>query len=530
MHLPACLIILDGYGLAPDSNGNAISLAQTPVLDNLFANYPHAHLAASGKDVGLPDGQMGNSEVGHLNIGAGRIVYQELSRINKACEDGSLQKNPILSEAFARVKESEQSGSDATVHFMGLLSDGGVHSTNTHLYALIDAALSAGVKNIAVHCFMDGRDVSPTSGIRYVEDLENVIFDFSSKYPDSNVYISSLSGRYYAMDRDNRWERVSRAYEALVNAKPLTAKNPKDYVSNSYDIEITDEFIEPVSFNTRGMNPGDAVIFYNFRPDRARELTRAITDINFDGFDRDYLNDVEFICLTEYDPQIDAKVAFPKSFPENVLADVLAENGLTQYHIAETEKYAHVTFFFNGGIEDLKTGEMRKLIPSPKVATYDLQPEMSAPEVAQTLASAIRNNEADVYIVNFANCDMVGHTGIIPAVTKAVEAVDEGVQIVLDAMQEKSGVTLITADHGNADCMLSESGSPHTAHTCAPVPLVLVDNSRSEKQVKLSDGRLCDIAPTFLDLIGIEAPVEMTGRSLLATQALYAYNLLFVRK
>lgn len=517
MHLPACLIILDGFGLAPASRGNAISLASTPTLDNLFQNYPHIELAASGEDVGLPDGQMGNSEVGHLNIGAGRIVYQELTRINKACSDGSLQTNPVLCDTFSKISTADKQGSDATVHLMGLLSDGGVHSTNGHLYALVNAALISGIKNIAIHCFMDGRDVSPTSGLGYIEELMKKIEEFSNDFPDANIHIESIAGRYYAMDRDNRWERVERAYNSIADASPLSKLNPKEYILESYDLNITDEFIEPVSFYNRGIKPGDAVVFFNFRPDRAREISYAIADANFDGFNREFINDVEFICLTEYDPQLDAKVAFPKTFPQNVLADVLADAGLTQYHIAETEKYAHVTFFFNGGIEEAKTGEIRKLIASPKVATYDLQPEMSAPQVADTLASAIKNDEADVYIVNFANCDMVGHTGDIPAVTKAVEAVDDGIAKVIDAMREKGGITLITADHGNADCMLAEDDSPHTAHTCAPVPLILIDNSANPKTFGVEDGRLSDIAPTLLDLIGLSPSKEMTGRSLLAT-------------
>ena len=530
LNLPACLIIMDGFGLAPEGEGNAISIAKTPVLDDLFANRPMTRLEASGLAVGLPEGQMGNSEVGHLNIGAGRIVDQELTRINKACESGTLATNPVLSEAFAALAREEAivaEASDASsavddsyspaLHLMGLLSDGGVHSSNEHLYALIEAALDAGVKDVRVHCFMDGRDVPPTSGAGYVEQLEARIDRIVEKHPDAKVGISSIMGRYYAMDRDNRWDRVSKAYDAIVMGKPSPdGVTPKQVMESSYADDVTDEFVVPVSIDGRGMRDGDKVVFFNFRPDRAREITRAIVDDDIEAFDRGGKVDVEFICLTEYDPTIDAKVAFAKEFPENVLADVLADAGLTQYHIAETEKYAHVTFFLNGGREEMKNGEERKLIASPKVATYDLQPEMSGPEVAKTLHDAIMADEADVYIVNFANCDMVGHTGSIPAAVCAVESVDAGVGQVLEAMKAKCGTTLLTADHGNADQMLSEDGSPHTAHTCAKVPFVLIDESGEGLSLKSDEGCLADIAPTLLQAIGIPQPKEMTGRSLLA--------------
>ena len=509
LSLPACLIIMDGYGLSDDGPGNAISQADTPCLDAVLRRRPHTRLAASGEAVGLPAGQMGNSEVGHLNIGAGRVVYQELTRINRACADGSLAENPVLNAAFAAAREP-----GAALHLMGLVSDGGVHSTNGHLYALLRAAKAAGVGCIRVHCFMDGRDVPPKSGAGYLAELEGVIAGLAEGGA-CDVRIASISGRYYAMDRDNRWERVERAYAAVACGEPAVGDAPVQVMEASYAADVTDEFVEPVALDARGICDGDAVVFFNFRPDRARELTRALTDPAFDGFARPRAPQVQFVCLTEYDPEIDAPVAFPKEFPDRVLADVLAEAGLSQYHIAETEKYAHVTFFLNGGIEEPKAGERRVLVPSPKVATYDLQPEMSEPEVAATLMRAIDADEADVYIVNFANCDMVGHTGVIPAAIEAVEAVDAGVAAVLGALERRGGAALLTADHGNADKMLDEDGSPFTAHTTAPVPLALIDYSGAGRTLDGTEGALCDIAPTLLELIGLAVPKEMTGKSLL---------------
>ncbi|MEG1750697.1 MAG: 2,3-bisphosphoglycerate-independent phosphoglycerate mutase [Raoultibacter sp.] len=509
LRLPVCLIILDGYGLSPATEGNAISQAHTPCLDKLFATCPHIELRASGEAVGLPEGQMGNSEVGHLNIGAGRVVYQELTRINRACAEGSLARNEALNEAF-----EVACAPGSVLHLMGLLSDGGVHSSNEHLYALIRHAVAYGVSDICIHCFMDGRDVAPKSGMRYVEELESFIATLNA--PKSRISIASIEGRYFAMDRDNRWDRVERAYEAIVQGVPHTEDTPAHFVEMSYASGVTDEFIVPVSFDGRGMREGDAVIFFNFRPDRARELTRAIVDEECSGFKRSRRIPVHFVCLTQYDSTIDAAVAFPKEFPAMVLADAVAQAGLSQYHIAETEKYAHVTFFFNGGIEQAKPGEIRVLIPSPSVATYDLQPEMSEPEVTRRLVAAIEADKADIYIVNFANCDMVGHTGSVSAAVCAVEAVDEGVGRVIAALGRKGGVALITADHGNADKMLAADNTPFTAHTTANVPLILVDTATGGSlALREVPAALCNIAPTLLDIVGIEAPLQMEAESLL---------------
>lgn len=508
--LPACLIIMDGFGLADAGEGNAISLAHTPNLDRLFKTCSHIELDASGKPVGLPTGQMGNSEVGHLNIGAGRTVHQELSRIDDACASGALFENETLTSAMQHVREA-----DSTLHLMGLLSDGGVHSNNEHLYALLEMAKRQGVRKIRIHCFMDGRDVPPESGLGYIEALENEIAQIFADDPDVDVRISVITGRYYAMDRDNRWDRVEKAWRAIWLGENATSKSPSEVMQDSYAEGVTDEFVVPTNLTGEAAKADDAFIFFNFRPDRAREISRALCDEAFEHFDRPDWSKPSFVCLTEYDPTIPAPIAFPKENPEHVLADVLAEHGLKQYHIAETEKYAHVTFFFNGGVEEPKALETRTLIASPKVATYDLQPEMSEPEVTEALVSAIDNDEADVYIVNYANCDMVGHTGVVEAAVKAVEAVDHGVGAVVDAILRKGGVVLITADHGNADRMIDADGSPFTAHTTAPVPLILVDGAQKGYRLKDAHGILANISPTLLDMIGIEAPEEMTAESLL---------------
>ena len=493
---------MDGFGMAAPGPGNAIAAATTPNLDALFAQCPGTTLKASGLAVGLPEGQMGNSEVGHLNMGAGRVVYQELTRINLAVKDHSIRANPILAEAIDGAVAAGRA-----LHFMGLLSDGGVHSHQEHLYALLEMAKSRGATEVFVHAFLDGRDVPPQSGLGYVEQLESVMRDLGIGR------IASVMGRYYAMDRDNRWDRVEKAWQTIVLGQGVPADSALDAVATSYAAGATDEFIVPAVTAPAGVHDGDAVIFFNFRPDRAREITRAFTDPTFEGFDRPVRPSVRFVCLTEYDPTIPAPVAFPKDFPRHVLADVLSEQGLRQFHIAETEKYAHVTFFFNGGVEESKEGEVRALIPSPKISTYDLQPEMSAAEVADRLVCAIDAGEADVYIVNFANCDMVGHTGVFSAAVLAVEAVDSAVGAVVAAVRARGGVALITADHGNAESMVDSDGAtPFTAHTLCEVPFVCV----GEGVAALSEGgSLADVAPTLLDLIGISLPAEWTGRSLL---------------
>lgn len=506
-NLPALLVIMDGFGLAEPGPSNAISLANTPRLDALFSAYPTSRLCASGLAVGLPEGQMGNSEVGHLNIGAGRVVYQELTRISLAIEDGSFEHNEVLATA---IDDAVASGN--AVHFMGLLSDGGVHSHRDHLYALVRMALKRGAGRIFVHCFLDGRDVPPRSGIGYIRDLQVFLDEVGVGE------IATVMGRYWAMDRDNRWERVERAWRAMLLGEGLQCTDAADGVATSYGSDVTDEFVEPLVVTRDGdavgtVGEGDSVIFFNFRPDRAREITRAFVDPAFKYFERSVFPTVHFACLTQYDPDIPALVAFAKDIPCCVLADVVAEAGLRQIHIAETEKYAHVTFFLNGGLEVPKAGEERILVPSPKVPTYDLQPEMSAPEVTDCLVEAIENDCADLYIVNFANCDMVGHTGILSAAIAAVEAVDEGVGRVVDAIRSAGGVALITADHGNAEKMVSDDGTtPFTAHTPADVPLCVV----ADGVVALEEGGiLADISPTLLDLISVPQPGEWTGRSLL---------------
>ena len=508
--LPACLVIMDGFGLANPGSGNAISLANTPHLDELFATCPHIELDASGKPVGLPEGQMGNSEVGHLNIGAGRTVHQELSRIDNACESGELFENEVIASAMRSVAEH-----CSTLHLMGLLSDGGVHSNNAHLYALLEMAKRLGVKRVRVHCFMDGRDVPPCSGSGYIEELEEKIAAIFNDMPEVDVRIGVISGRYYAMDRDNRWDRVEQAWRAIWLGENATERSAREVMEDSYAADVTDEFVVPVSLTGEAASAQDAFIFFNFRPDRAREISRALCDPAFDAFARPGWEKPEFVCLTEYDPTIPAPIAFPKVCPDHVLADVLAEEGLRQYHIAETEKYAHVTFFFNGGIEEPNKGEDRVLVPSPKeVATYDLKPEMSAPAVCDKLVEAIKSDKYDVIIINFANPDMVGHTGVEDAAIKAIETVDACVGRAVDAIKEVDGVMFICADHGNAEQLVDyQTGEPFTAHTTNPVPFILVN---ADPSYKLREGGcLADIAPTLIELMGLEQPKEMTGTSLI---------------
>lgn len=500
---------MDGFGLAPAGPENAITLAHTPNLDRLFAESPWVPLQASGLAVGLPEGQMGNSEVGHLNIGAGRVVYQELTRICAAIEDGTLLENTVLQGAIdAAVARGK------AVHLMGLVSDGGVHSHQDHLYALVRMAAARGARDVRVHAFLDGRDVPPRSGLGYLEQLEGVLAGVGVGR------IASVMGRYYAMDRDKRWERVEKAWRAIVLGEGTRVSSAIEAVRDSYAVGVTDEFMLPcvvVSGSDAaavGVSDDDCVIFFNFRPDRAREITRAFVDPAFDGFERPVLPRVQFVCLTGYDPTIPAAVAFPKDLPCCVLADVLAEHDLRQLHIAETEKYAHVTFFFNGGAEPPKPGEERVLVPSPKVATYDLQPEMSEPEVTRLLVEAIEQRRADFYVVNYANCDMVGHTGVLAAAILAVEAVDEGIGAVVDAVLAQGGAVLVTADHGNAEHMMEDDGSPFTAHTNGCVPLILAGVPGA---VLRRGGILADIAPTILGLLGVDAPPEWTGKSLVVS-------------
>ena len=501
-NLPALLVIMDGFGQAAAAPGNAIEAADTPNLDRLFSECPSTQLCASGLAVGLPEGQMGNSEVGHLNIGAGRVVYQALTRVNLAVEDRSLFENEILAEAIdGAVAEG------CAVHFMGLLSDGGVHSHQNHLYALLEMAKARGATCVYVHAFLDGRDVPPQSGVGFVGELEAVL------RKKGIGHVSTVMGRYYAMDRDTRWDRVEKAWRAIALGEGASAKSSVDAVQASYDGGVTDEFMVPAVITPAPLQDGDALVFFNFRPDRAREITRALTDDAFEGFERPIRPKLRFVCLTEYDPTISAPVAFPKELPQHVLADVLTENGLKQLHIAETEKYAHVTFFLNGGAETPKPGETRILVPSPRIATYDLKPEMSAPEVTERLCAAIGDGEADVYIVNYANCDMVGHTGDFSAAVRAVEAVDAGVGSATAAVRDRGGVVLVTADHGNAESMVDSDGTtPFTAHTLDPVPFLVCGGGVS---ALVSGGKLADVAPSLLDLIGIEKPQEWTGRSLL---------------
>jgi 2,3-bisphosphoglycerate-independent phosphoglycerate mutase len=505
LRLPVALVVMDGYGLSDERDGNAVRLAHTPNLDRLFAEYPSQRLSCSGIAVGLPAGQMGNSEVGHLNIGAGRVVYQELTRINRAIEDGSFAGNPAIDDAIDGAVKAGRA-----VHLMGLVSDGGVHSHIDHLFALLELAKVRGAERVYVHAFLDGRDVPPESGAGFVDRVVRRM----EKLGVGKV--ATVCGRYWAMDRDNRWERVERAWRLLVLGQGrATADTAVGVIRKSYTDGVTDEFVAPATVTgvDGRMLDGDAVVFFNFRPDRAREITRALVDPDFDGFDRPEVPRLRFVCLTEYDPTIPAPVAFAKDLPCCTLAEVLSAAGLRQLHIAETEKYAHVTFFLNGGSEPPVPGEQRILIPSPKVPTYDLKPEMSEPGVTERLVQEIEDGSADVYIVNYANCDMVGHTGILDAAIAAVEAVDDGVGRVVEAIASKGGAAIVTADHGNAEKMIDDDGvTPFTAHTANDVPLICVSNGVRGLR---AGGKLADVAPTLLDLVGLEAPSPWTGTSLL---------------
>ncbi|MDY5541410.1 MAG: 2,3-bisphosphoglycerate-independent phosphoglycerate mutase [Lachnospiraceae bacterium] len=506
---PTVLMILDGYGLSDKTEGNAIAEAKTPVMDALKKDYPFVKGNASGMAVGLPEGQMGNSEVGHLNMGAGRIVYQELTRITKEIQDGEFFENRELLAAVKNCKEK-----DSALHLYGLLSDGGVHSHNTHLYALLKLAKDHGLKKVYIHCFLDGRDTPPASGKGYVEEL-------LAKMEEIGVgEVATVMGRYYAMDRDNRWDRVEKAYNAMTKGEGLTAACPVCAVSQSYENETYDEFVVPTVVVKDGqpvatVQDGDSIIFYNFRPDRAREITRAFCADSFDGFPREKRLDVKYVCFSEYDVTIPNKsVAFEKISITNTFGEFLAAHHMTQARIAETEKYAHVTFFFNGGVEEPNEGEDRILVKSPKVATYDLKPEMSAYEVCDKLVDAIKGGKYDVIIINFANPDMVGHTGIEAAAIKAIEAVDECVGKAVDAIREVNGQMFICADHGNAEQLIDEeTGAPFTAHTTNPVPFLLINYDPA--YTLREGGCLADIIPTMIEMMGMEQPKEMTGTSLL---------------
>ena len=508
---PVVLMVLDGYGLNDRTEGNAIAMANTPVMDKLMKECPFQKGYASGLAVGLPDGQMGNSEVGHMNIGAGRIIYQDLTRITKDIEDGTFFKNEELLEAMENCKKN-----DSDLHLFGLLSDGGVHSHISHIYGLLEMAKKNGVSNVYVHAFLDGRDTPPASAKDFVARLEDKMAEIGVGK------VASLAGRYYAMDRDNNWDRVKEAYLSLTTGEGKSADNAVKALEESYAADVTDEFVVPTVITENGkplsvVKPDDSVIFFNFRPDRAREMTRAFCDDKFTGFERKRgFIPLTFVCFKDYDESIPNKlVAFKKEEIKNTFGEFLANNGKKQLRLAETEKYAHVTFFFNGGVEDPNVDEFRLLVNSPKdVPTYDLKPEMSAPEVGMDLVEAIKSDKYDVIVINFANPDMVGHTGVIPAAVKAVEKVDELVGKAVQAVKDVDGVLFICADHGNAEKMIDyETGAPHTAHTTNPVPFILVNYD--EAYTLREGGRLCDIAPTLIEIMGMEKPAEMTGESLL---------------
>jgi 2,3-bisphosphoglycerate-independent phosphoglycerate mutase len=509
MKKPCVLLILDGWGKAAPGPGNAVSLAATPNMDALLSGHPSGELKCMGRDVGLPDGQMGNSEVGHLNLGAGRIVYQDIMRINLAMEDGSLAANPVLADLAEKVL-----GATGQVHLMGLVSDGGVHSMQSHLVALVRALTERGVRDICVHAFLDGRDTPPRSGLGYIEELERDLEALGAGR------IVSVSGRYYAMDRDQRWDRVHKAYDALTEGRGLTATSAAQAVRDAYAAGENDEFVVPRVIMRDGhpsglVEDGDAVLFFNFRADRARELTRALTEDGFTGFDRPRrLALSAFATMTRYDKDFDLPVLFPPVSLQGILGEVVSARGLTQLRTAETEKYAHVTYFFNGGQETPFPGEDRELLPSPKdVPTYDHKPEMSVFKVTETLLRALEAGTYDLIVCNFANLDMVGHTGIIPAAVKACEAVDQCLGRVMAAVAGIGGTLLVTADHGNAEDMLDENGNAKTAHSLNPVPFVYA----GPENRRVRDGRLADVAPTILHVMGIPLPAEMTGESLLVS-------------
>ena len=501
------LMILDGFGNNPNASGNAIQIAKTPNIDELMKKNPTTQIYTSGLNVGLPEGQMGNSEVGHTNIGAGRIVYQELTRITKAIEDGDFFSVPELCAAIENCKKNH-----SKLHIMGLLSDGGVHSHMRHLFAILELAKRKGFEDVYVHCFLDGRDTPPASAENYILKLEE-------KMQEKQVgKIATIEGRFYAMDRDKRWERIKKAYDAMVKGEGIKATSAVMAIESSYQKEVFDEFVEPTVICSAEkpvakIEDNDSVIFFNFRPDRARQITRTLVDKEFKEFETVDLKNIYFVCFTQYDETMpNVHIAFKPTVLENTFGEYISKHGLKQLRIAETEKYAHVTFFFNGGNEKQYEGEDRILVPSPKVETYDLKPEMSAYEVTDKVLEAIKSQKYNSIILNYANPDMVGHTGNLDAAVKAIETIDECVGKVVKAVQEVGGVLLITADHGNAEQMIDyTTGEPHTAHTTNPVPLILV----GMEDVKLKEGKLADLAPTMLDIMELEKPAEMTGESII---------------
>ncbi len=506
---PLVLVILDGWGLSDNGEGNAIARARTPNMDELLARYPYTTLSTSGEDVGLPEGQMGNSEVGHLNMGAGRIVYQELTRISRAIRDGTFYQNPVLLEAVEKVRRR-----GTALHLMGLLSDGGVHSHIQHLYSLLDLARDQGLEKVYVHAFLDGRDVPPANAREYIIPLTERMARMETGR------VATVMGRYYAMDRDRRWERTQQAYYAMVRGEGIKVPSALAAVEQAYARGETDEFVKPSVVTDDGGSPvglvtdGDGIIFFNFRPDRARQITRAFVDEDFDAFDLPPGRPkVHFVCMTQYDKTIDAPVAFRPQVLVNTLGEVLSYHNLRQLRLAETEKYAHVTFFFNGGVERPNPGEDRVLVPSPKVATYDLQPQMSAPEVTDVLVNKLRENIYDVVIMNYANPDMVGHTGVFEAAVRAIQAVDQCLGRLMKCVDECGGTAVVVGDHGNAEQMIDDDGGPHTAHTANPVPFIVVHPLARERGLR--SGGLGHVAPTVLHLLGIERPAEMTCGSLL---------------
>ncbi len=503
------LIVLDGWGYREEKEANAIALASTPFFDRLWGEFPRTLINASEEWVGLPAGQMGNSEVGHLNLGAGRVVYQDIVRISKSIRDGEFFRNPVLCGTMDAARDNGKA-----LHLVGLLSDGGVHSLHTHVYALVDMARQRGVKRLFVHPIFDGRDTPPTSGVRHLENLV-------AKIREAGVgEIATVGGRYYAMDRDNRWDRTERAYRAMVRGEGATNADPVAAVRESYAKGTTDEFIEPVVIARDGrpagpIGPGDSVLFFNFRADRARQMTRALTQEGFDRFPRPERLGLVYACMTQYDATFGLPAAFPPQHMGNLVADVFAAHGIRNLRAAETEKYAHVTYFFNGGVEKVYPGESRMLVPSPSVATYDLKPEMSAYEVGEKAEGEIASGKHDVLVLNFANGDMVGHTGILSAAIRAVEAVDSNLRRVVEKVWAAGGAALVTADHGNAELMVDpETGEPHTAHTTNPVPFIYADPSRKGATLH-PDLALSDAAPTILELLEIPPPAEMTGKSIL---------------